>query len=104
MVPFGVATWVAIGNKSGAGGVDIVGQRLLVMVAVLLALVIAVVPAAIVAGIGAGLLYLATGTISVVLAGVLAGITLLVESFAGSEVIGAILERSDISVLDAQES
>jgi len=97
-------SWVAIGNKSGPGGVDVVGQRLLVMVADLLALVVAVLPAAIVAGLGAGLLYLLTGTISVVLAGVLAGITLLVESFAGSEVIGAILERSDISVLDAQES
>ncbi len=95
-------SWVAIGGRPG--GVDIVGQRLLVMVAVLLALVVAVLPAAIVAGVGAGLLYLATGTISFVLAGVLAGAALLVEAFAGSEILGAILERSDISAIDAPET
>ncbi len=95
-------SWVAIGNKGG--GVDVVGQRLLVMIAVLLGLVFAVLPAAIVAAIGAGLVYLATGTVPVVFAGALAGMSLLVEAFLGSEIIGALLERSDISVLDAPDS
>ena len=94
-------SWVSIGGRQA--GVDVVGQRLLVMVAVLLALVVAVLPAAIVAGIGTGILYLLTGTISFVLAGVLAGSALMVEAFAGSEILGAILERSDISAIDAQE-
>lgn len=96
-------SWVAIGNTR-SGGVDVIGQRLLVMIAVVLALVVSLLPAAIVAGVGAGIVYLLTGTIPVVVAGVLAGGTLLVEAFAGSEVVGAILERSDISVLDAPES
>jgi hypothetical protein len=95
-------SWVNIGGRPG--GVDVVGQRLLVMVAVLLALVVAVLPAAIVAAVGAGILYLLTGTISFVLAGVLAGGALLVEAFAGSEILGAMLERSDISAIDAPES
>ena len=95
-------SWVNIGGRPG--GVDVVGQRLLVMVAVLLALVAAVLPAAIVAAIGAGILYLLTGIISFVLAGALGGAALLVEAFAGSEILGAILERSDISAIDAPES
>ena len=96
-------SWVAIGNNR-AGGVDVVGQRLLVMIAVVLALVVSLVPAAIVAGIAAGVIYLLTGTISVVLPGAVAGAALLVEALAGSEFVGAILERSDISALDATES
>ncbi len=95
-------SWVNIGGRPG--GVDVIGQRLLVMVAVLLALVAAVLPAAIVAAVGAGILYLLTGTVSFVLAGVLAGGALLVEAFAGSEILGAMLERSDISSIDAPES
>ena len=39
----------------------------------------------------------------VVVAGILAGGALLVEAFAAAEIVGAILDRSDISVLDAQE-
>jgi ABC-2 type transport system permease protein len=94
-------SWVSIGARPG--GVDVVGQRLLVMVAVMLALVAAVLPAAIVAGAAVGLVYMVTGTSSVVLAGVLGGATLLVEVWIGSEVIGAILERSDISAVDAPD-
>ena len=96
-------SWIAIGHNNRAGGVDVVGQRMLVMIAVALALIVSLIPAAIVAAIGAGIVYLLTGTVPVVLAGALAGATLLAEAFAGSEVVGAILERSDISVLDAPE-
>jgi hypothetical protein len=95
-------SWVSIGNRTG--GVDVVGQQLLLMLAVILALVAAVLPAAIVAVIGVGIFYLLTGVVSVILAGVLAGGALLVEAFIASEVLGAILERSDISAIDAPES
>ena len=97
-------SWVAIGTNNRAGGIDVIGQRLLVMFAVVLALVVSLLPAAIVAGVGAGIVYLMTGTVPVVLAGALAGVTLVVEAFVGSELVGAVLERSDISVLDAPES
>ena len=96
-------SWVAIGNEK-SGGVDVIGQRMLVMIGVALALAVSLIPAALVAVIGAGIVYLFTGTVSVALAGALAGAALLAEAFAGSEVIGAILERSDISVLDAPEA
>jgi hypothetical protein len=79
------------------------GNQLLVMLAVVLAMVAALLPALIVAGIGAGVIYLLTGAVPIVFAGVLGGSALLVEAFVASEIVGAILDRSDISVLDAQE-
>jgi len=95
-------SWVSLDTRRG--GVDATGQGLLVMIAVLLALVIAVVPAALVAAIVGGVVYLLLGTIPIVLPGVLGGAALLVEAFVGTEVIGAILERSDISAVDARET
>jgi putative ABC exporter len=95
-------SWVSTDPRPG--GVDAMGQGMLVMLAVLLALVVAILPAALVAGIVAGVLYLILGTIPVVLPAALAGAALLVEAFIGTEVIGAILERSDISAVDARES
>ena len=95
-------SWVSLDPRRT--GIDATGQGLLVMLAVLLALVIAVLPAALVAAIVGGVVYLLLGTVPIILPGVLAGIALLVESFVGTEVIGAILERSDISAVDARES
>ena len=95
-------SWVSLDARRG--GIDATGQGLLVMLAVMLALVVAVVPAALVAAIVAGLIYLLLGTVPIILPAVLAGAALLVEAFVGSEVIGAILERSDISAVDARES
>jgi hypothetical protein len=95
-------SWVSIDPRPG--GVDAMGQSMLVMLAVLLGLVIAILPAALVAGVVAGVLYLLLGTIPVVLPAALAGAALLVEAFVGTEFIGAILERSDISAVDARET
>ncbi len=95
-------SWVSLDTRRG--GIDATGQGLLMMLAVLLALVVAVIPAALVAAIAAVVIYLLLGTIPVVLPAALAGIALLVEAFVGTEVIGAILERSDISAIDARET
>src|SRR5687767_11707446 len=95
-------SWVSTDPRPG--GVDAMGQGMLVMLAVLLALVVAILPAALVAGIVGGVLYLLLGTIPVVLPAALAGAALLVEAFIGTEFIGAILERSDISAVDARET
>ena len=95
-------SWVSIDPRPG--GVDAMGQGLLVMLAVLLGLVVAVLPAALVAGIVAGVLYLVLGTIPIVLPAALAGMALFVEAFVGTEFIGAVLDRSDISAVDARET
>ena len=94
-------SWIAIGPRQGT---DVFGQRLLVMLTVTLGLVVALLPAAIIGGIGAGIVYGVTGAVWPVVFGVLAGTTLLVEVWAGTEVIGAILDRTDLAAVDAQES
>ena len=94
--------WVHLGNRQG--GFDAVGQQILVMIVVVLALAAAVVPAAAVAAIGAGVVYLFTGTIPLFVPGVLAGGALLVEAYAASEVIGAMLDRSDLAAIDPSET
>ncbi|MGH9239351.1 MAG: putative ABC exporter domain-containing protein [Vicinamibacterales bacterium] len=94
--------WVRLGNRQG--GFDAVGQQILVMIVVVLALAAAVVPAAAIAAIGAGILYLFTGTIPVLVPGVLAGGTLLAEAYAASEVIGAMLDRADLAAVDPSET
>jgi hypothetical protein len=94
--------WVRLGHRQG--GIDTVGQQMLVVIVVVLALIVALLPAAVVAGIGAGVFYLLTGTVSVILPGVLAGAALLVEAFAGTELVGAALDRSDIGAIDPSEA
>jgi hypothetical protein len=93
--------WVRLGHRPG--GVDAIGQQMLVVIVVVLALFVTLLPAALVAGIGAAIFYLLTGTVSVILPGALAGTALLVEAFAGSELIGAVLDRSDIGAIDPSE-
>ena len=93
--------WIHLGRH---GGIDVMGQQIIVMVVVVLALIAALVPAAGVAAVGAGLFYLLTGTFPIMLAGLLAGGALLVEAFAASEVLGAILDRSDIAAIDPSET
>jgi hypothetical protein len=93
--------WIHLGRH---GGIDVMGQQIIVMVVVVLALIAAFVPAALIAAVGAGLFYLLTGTFPVMLAGLLAGTALLVEAFAATEVIGAILDRSDIAAIDPSET
>ena len=93
--------WIHLGRH---GGIDVMGQQIMVMVVVVLALLAALVPAAAIAAVGAGVFYLLTGTFSVTLAGLLAGGALLVEAFAASEVIGAILDRADTAAIDPSET
>lgn len=95
-------SWVGTGPQRG--GIDVMGQRLLVMVAMLLGLVLVMVPAAIVAGVAGLVYYGIVGIVPVVLPGMLAGGTLIVEALAGSEMVGAILDRTDISAVDAPDT
>lgn len=94
--------WVHLGNRHG--GFDAVGHQILIMIVVVLALAAAVIPAAAVAAIGAGIVYLITGTFSVFVPAVLSGGALLAEAYAASEVIGAILDRSDLAAIDPSET
>jgi hypothetical protein len=48
-------------------------------------------------------IYAVTGTISIVVPAVVAAAVLLLESFVASEGIGRLLDRMDVSAIDAQE-
>lgn len=93
--------WVGIGAPRG--GVDVMGQRMIMLAATLIALVVAVLPAAIVGGLAAFLYYSIAGSIPLVVPGMLAAVTLFGEAFLGSELVGAILDRTDLSAIDAGE-
>jgi hypothetical protein len=95
-------SWVSIGSRQA--GLDAMGQRMLMMLGTLLALVAAVLPAALVAGVAALVAYALVGTILIVVPGALAGATLLAEAFAGSEIVGALLDRTDIAAIDAPDA
>ena len=95
-------SWVTIGTPQ-RGGVDVMGQRLLMMVVSMLALVVVVLPAALVGSLAALAGYALIGTIPIVVPAVLAAGTLQVEAFVGSELIGVLLDRTDVSAIDPSE-
>jgi ABC-2 type transport system permease protein len=95
-------SWVSVGPPRG--GVDVMGQRMLMMGASFLALVLALLPAALVAVVVAGLLRLLTSSLPIVLPAVAAAVVLIAEAFVASELIGRILDRTDVGALDPTES
>jgi ABC-2 type transport system permease protein len=91
-------SWVSIGAPRG--GVDVMGQRMLMMVASILSLTLGLLPAALV---GAGLAFggrMLTGHVLIVVPAFAAALVLLGEAFVGTELIGAILDRTDVTALD----
>ena len=95
--------WVAIGS-SRSRGIDAMGQRLLLMAANLLALLLAALPGAIVGGGAAFAVYALTGTIPIVIPALLAAVVVLAECWAATELLGRVLDRTDVSAVDAAES
>jgi len=98
-------SWVTIGPPRG--GIDVMGQRLLLMFGSILALVVAVLPAALLAGaalFAASAVTSVTSSVRIVLPGLVAAVTLLGEAFVGSELIGLILDRTDVGALDPADA
>jgi hypothetical protein len=79
------------------------GQRMLMMLGSMLALVVAVLPAAIIGGLAGFLSYLAFGTIPLVVPALLGAAMLVAEGFVASEAIGRVLDRTDVTAVDAAE-
>ena len=94
--------WV-VTNTNRTRGIDVMGQRIIMMFGLLLVLVIAVVPAALVAVlVGLGLSVL-TGSVYVVVPALAAALVLFGEAFLASHAIGKLLDRTDVFAIDAQE-
>ena len=93
----------ALTGPARARGIDVMGQRMLMMLGLLLVLVVAVLPAAIVAGVTGYGIHLLTGGIPVIPPAIVAAAVLLAEAFVVSDAVGRLLDRTDISAIDAQE-
>jgi hypothetical protein len=95
-------SWMVTG-PSRPFGIDVLGQRMMLMFGFLLVLVVAIVPAGIVGGlVGLGIYFL-TGRIAVVVPSLAAAVVLLAESLLASHAVGKLLDRLDMSAIDAQE-
>jgi hypothetical protein len=91
-------SWVAIGRPRG--GVEVVGQRMLLMFGSILTLVVAVVPAAFLGGIVFIVVRSVIGGVPIVLPALAAAAVLLAETFVCTELIGVMLDRTDVTALD----
>jgi hypothetical protein len=84
---------------SRARGIDVAGQRVLMMGGVLLTLAVALIPALLAAGVaGIGLRFL-FGVPPVVVPALVAAAVLVIENAVASEMIGRALDRTDLASL-----
>ena len=79
------------------------GQNMLVMVGTVIALAVAIAPAAIVAGIGALVITIAAGGVPIVLPAAIFAAVLLLQCLAATEVLGRVLDRTDVSRIERPE-
>ena len=94
-------SWVAIGRPRG--GVEVVGQRMLLLFGSILALLVAVVPAALLGAVLFVGVRVVTGSTPIVLPAFGVAAALLVEAFIGTELIGVMLDRTDVTALDPSD-
>ena len=94
--------WIATG-ATRSRGVEALGQRLFTTAGVLVTLVFALVPAATVAGIIAGVIYFVSGAVVIVIPSIVITGMLALECFAVIELLGRVLERTDVSAVSPAE-
>lgn len=94
--------WISVG-ATRAHGLDMMGQRMLMLAGTMVALVFAVVPAAVFGGLAALAVYFATSLIPVILPAAIVTAVLLVECLLATEALGRIMDRTDIGAVDAPE-
>jgi ABC-2 type transport system permease protein len=94
--------WIAIG-ASRARGVEVTGQRLLMMAGNIITLLLALLPGAIVGGGVALLIYATTGVVLVVVPALILAMVMLGECWLAVEGLGRVLDRTDVSAVEASE-
>ncbi len=96
-------SWVVVSTRR-ARGIDVMGQRMIMMFSLLLVLVLAVLPAALAGGLLMGGLYWLTGALWIVGPAVVTAIVLFVEVLVTSEMVGRVFDRTDVNAVDAAET
>lgn len=106
MVQNGIAVifpaWVSPGASRGQG-IDVMGQRMLMMAGMVLTLLLAVLPAAILAAVVAGLVFLAISVIPVIVPSAVVTTILLIECVVASELLGRVVDRTDPTAIEPVE-
>jgi len=95
-------SWVRIGQNQPRG-IDVMGQRMFMVFGMMIVLVVALLPAALLAGVAGFIGYSMTKTIPIIVPAAIAAAALLVECHFASEAIGRLLDRTDVSAIDAAE-
>jgi hypothetical protein len=95
--------WVTIGPARGRGGIDMMGQRMVLMFASLLAVVVLILPAALVVTVAGFASQWILPRPPIVALAAIGTITLFAECWVVTELLGAILDRTDVSAVEVTE-
>ena len=91
--------WV-VATGPRAAGVEVIGQRMVMLAALFLCLAIALAPAVLAGGLTAYVVRPFGGALWLPVGAAVAAVVLAVECAFASEAIGAVMDRTDISVFD----
>jgi hypothetical protein len=94
--------WVALGNQR-TRGIDAMGQRLILLAAILVALALFAIPGAIAGGIVWLVLHGVMGDAAFIPAGALFAVVAFVEVMAITELLGPVYERMDLTSVERAE-
>jgi hypothetical protein len=94
--------WVSVGTAR-ARGIEATGQRLLMMAGNILTLVLALLPGVLVGGVVGAIVYWQTGVVLILLPALIVSAFMIAECWLAVEALGRVLERTDISAVDASE-
>jgi hypothetical protein len=94
--------WVSIGPSRGQG-VDVMGQRMLLMAGTLITLVVAVLPAFVFGSLAGVAIFYVTSVVPIIVPSAIATASLLVECFLATEVLGRFMDRMDPAAVEPSE-
>jgi hypothetical protein len=94
--------WAGLGS-SRARGIDAMGQRILLTFGTLVGLAVGLIPAVLIGG-GIGVtLYAVTERVMIVIPAILAAAVILAECWVATELLGLLIDRMDVSAIEAEE-
>ncbi len=94
--------WAGLGS-SRSRGIDAMGQRILLTFGTFVGLMIGLIPAALIAG-GVGVtLYAMTERVMIVIPAIASAIVVIAECWVATELLGLVLDRTDVSAIEAEE-
>jgi hypothetical protein len=94
--------WIVTGPQRRVVGMEVMGQRMLMVAALFIVLAVCLAPAA-VTGVLVGYgIFAATGMLTIIPGAAVAAAVIVAECLVATEALGALLDRTDVSALDAQ--